>query len=313
MKRRFGITRVAVYSSTLMTFSSLMLCFMLCGCSSSSKKSDNPGATSSNAPSEQPAQAVQASGSDAELGADGEETSAPTPDEMPTSSPKTNDQKYQPLAQAVRGGRAKAIVAEAGKILGTNSNDPVALNALAMDHLRHGRSGAARLLLVRALEKNPGNAGLLNNLAVVDLTENEQGAAISGFKKALKADSNHAQASANLGSIYVRGGDFTRAISLLSAAYKAGRLNGAALNAYAIALRANGELDGAQKIYEELIKRDPRDVNAHLNYAILLIDFLNKPKDGLALVYKVKFLETEKKDVVAKANALEKKAKAALQ
>jgi hypothetical protein len=40
---------------------------------------------------------------------------------------------------------------------------------------------------------------------------------------------------------------------------------------------------------------------------------MNKPKDGLNLVYKVKFLETDRKDVLARANALEKKAKSKLE
>ncbi|MES2963696.1 MAG: tetratricopeptide repeat protein [Bdellovibrionota bacterium] len=231
----------------------------------------------------------------------------------PTGESVTGEAKYQALSQALRAGRGRAIVEEAAKILGTNSTDPVALNALALDHLRQGRTGAARLLLVRALEKNPTNPSLLNNMAVIDLQENEQGAAIAGFKKALKEDDSHPQASANLGSIYVRGGDFARAVSLLESPYRSGKLNAAAINAYAVALRANGDLDRAKRIYEDLIKRDARDVAAHLNLAVLLIDFMNKPKDGLALVYKVKFLETDRRDVQAKANALEKKAKAALQ
>lgn len=231
----------------------------------------------------------------------------------PTGETANAEAKYQPLSQALRAGRGRAIVEEAAKILGTNSTDPVALNALALDHLRQGRTGAARLLLARALEKNPSNPSLLNNLAVIDLQENDQGSAIAGFKKALKEDDSHPQASANLGSIYVRGGDFARAVSLLESPYRKGKLNAAATNAYAVALRANGDLDRAQRIYEDLIKRDNRDVSAHLNLAILFIEYANKPKDGLALVYKVKFLETDRRDVLAKANALEKKAKAALQ
>jgi len=231
----------------------------------------------------------------------------------PVGESASKDGKYQALSQALRAGRGRAIVEEAAKILGTNSTDPVALNALALDHLRQGRTGAARLLLARALEKNPNNASLLNNMAVVDLQENEQGAAIAGFKKALKADDGNAQASANLGSIYVRGGDYARATSLLEGPYRAGKLNATAINAYAVALRANGEFSRAQSIYENLIKQNPRDASAHLNLAVLFIEYMNKPKDGLALVYKVKFLETDREDIQAKANALEKKAKAALQ
>lgn len=251
---------------------------------------------------------------DSMVGEDGEGGTASNGQIAPPTGEKANsDAKYQTLSQALRAGRGRAIVEEAAKILGTNSSDPVALNALALDHLRAGRSGAARLLLARALEKSPTNASLLNNMAVVDLTENEQGAAIAGFKKALKEDDSHPQASANLGSIYVRGGDYARATSLLESPYRSGKLNASAVNAYAVALRATGEVDRAKRIYEDLIKLNSRDSVAHLNLAILYIDYMNKPKDGLALVYKVKFLETERRDVQAKANALEKKAKAALQ
>ena len=111
----------------------------------------------------------------------------------------------------------------------------------------------------------------------------------------------------------MKGGDVTRALPLLEQSYKANKLNSGIANNYAIALRQSGDLAGASKLYEDLIKANAKDVYAHLNYAILLIDFMNKPKDGLTLVYKIKFLETEKKDVLARANALEKKAKAALQ
>jgi len=53
-------------------------------------------------------------------------------------------------------------------------------------------------------------------------------------------------------------------------------------------------------------------VNIHLNYAILLIDYLNKPKEGLAVVTKVKFLESDRKDVLDRANELEKKARSGI-
>ncbi|MES2855106.1 MAG: tetratricopeptide repeat protein [Bdellovibrionota bacterium] len=223
------------------------------------------------------------------------------------------DEKYQPLAQAVRSAQSTKINEEAAKILSTNPNDPTALNALALFHFRQGRAGAAKILLSRAFEKNADVAALHNNLGVILASESDDGAAIVSFKKALQIDNRHVEASGNLGSIYLRGGDANRALPLLEQARR-GQPNNVGFNvAYGAALRAAGKLSEAQRVYEDVLKKNPRDVAANLNLAILMIDYQNRPKDGLPLVYKVKFLETERKDVVERVNALEKKAKAALQ
>lgn len=221
-------------------------------------------------------------------------------------------EKYQALARVVRAGKSNAIVEEAAKILGSNPNDPVALNTLALFHFRRGKIGAAKLLINRAFEKNQGTAALYNNYAIILLEEGDQSGAVVNFKKALRIDDHHAEAMGNLGSMYVQGGDFLKALPLLEQSYRLNRNNLAIANNYAIALRANKSYEGARKIYDEILKQNSRDVPALLNLAILLIDFMGKPKDGLALVYKVKFLETERKDVLSRVNALEKKAKSEL-
>jgi Flp pilus assembly protein TadD len=283
---------------------SLLLCVTIAGlstgCGSSGKKADSAAADD---------------GGDVALPDDGTEPDVPSLKENTDSNHQAAklDKKYRPLAQAIRSGKSKMITEQAAKILGANSNDPVALNALALVYLKKNQTGAAKMLLTRAFEKNPPSAALHNNLGVALLQEGDETGAISNFKKALKQDPSHREALGNLGSIYMKGGDVTRALPLLEQSYKENKSNSAIANNYAIALRQSGDLAGAGKLYEDLIKANAKDINAHLNYAILLIDFMNKPKDGLTLVYKIKFLETEKKDVLSRANALEKKAKAALQ
>lgn len=248
----------------------------------------------------------------------GPETDAQPPPREVVEAPSKGfflEQRYKALSQALRNqsGKSSAVQDEASRILGTNPNDPVALNTLALIHLRRGRPAAARLLLTRALEKNPPEAAALyNNMGVAFLDEGDRESAALQFKKALKLDDRHAETCANMGSIYLQGGDFGKALPLLEAAYKKNRSNLAVANNYAIALRSKGDLDGARGIYEDVIKQNGRDVHSLLNYAILLIEFMNKPKDGLDLVYKVKFIETQRKDVLSRANALEKKAKAEL-
>lgn len=274
----------------------------IAGCSSSGKKASHDANGTSDA-------------SEVALEDDGADPDVPSLKDGSSENEQNArlDKKYQPLAQALRMGKSKLVTEQAAKILGANSNDPVALNALSLVYIKKGQTGAAKLLLNRAFEKNPPSAALFNNLGVVLMQENDLPGAINNFKKALKQNPSHQQALGNLGSVYMKGGDVTRALPLLEQSYKSNKNNAGIANNYAVALRQSGDLAGASKLYEDLIKANSKDVEAHLNLAILMIDFMNKPKDGLTLVYKIKFLETEKKDVLARANALEKKAKAALQ
>jgi Flp pilus assembly protein TadD len=215
---------------------------------------------------------------------------------------------YAPLAQAVRSGRVEAIYTEASKILSANQYDPVALNALALQYLRRSKPGAAKLLLNKALEKNPPSAALLNNLGVVLLAEADQELAVAEFRKALRLDDKNGPALGNLGSIYAAGGDWAKAKPLLEQAYRANKANAAIAVNYAIALRGGKDYAAAEQIYRDVIARDPRNAAALLDYSILLIDFMNRPKEGLQYVYKIRFLDPDKKEIVTRANALEKKA-----
>ncbi len=276
----------------------LIVTILIASCSTSNQQSDSSG---SEPPSfDQPQASAQVD--DSVPAAHPEASTAP-------EKPKGADY-FQALRTAVRGGNAEQIRDEAGKILSASPNDPIALNTLALYYFRKNKLGAAKLLISRAFEKNPDVASLYNNLGVIELSEGDKANAIANFKKALRLDNRHAAASGNLGSILVGGGEYGKSQVLLETAYRANRTNYAIANNYAITLRANKDYSKAAKIYDEVVKANPRDVNALLNYSILLIDFMNKPKDGLALVYKLKFLETENRDIVARANALEKKAKA---
>jgi Flp pilus assembly protein TadD len=289
----------------------------LTSCSSGSKKEEP-----AKAPSQQAA--VESSGETPEV-EEGSSSAAQAPGAQkpaePMAAPVKNaslDPKYKALGQALRPGATgdtadvSGASKEAIKILSTNQNDPVALNTLALIELKRGKSGAAKLLLGRALEKNAPTASLHNNMAVALLEEGDQAGAIVELKKALRIDDHNAEALGNLGSLYIQGGDYVRAKPLLEQSYQQNKTNLAVANNYAIALRGVKDYEGARKVYEGILKADSRNVLATLNCAILLIDFMNKPKDGLDLVYRLKFLETEKKDIVSRANALEKKAKSEL-
>jgi Flp pilus assembly protein TadD len=232
-----------------------------------------------------------------------------------SSARSSVDSKHRALAEAVRSGRPPAINEEAAKLLARDANDVVALNTLALMNLRRGKIGAAKIFINRAFDAKPKNsslAALHNNLAVIFQEEGDQIAAVAEFKKALQFDSRHPEASGNLGSIYVSVGDYDKARPLLERAYRFNKNNSAIANNYAISLRAAKDYQAAKRVFDEALKHNSRDVPLLLNYSILLIEYLNKPKDGMDVLYRVKFIETERKDVLAKVNALEKKAKSEL-
>ncbi|MDX9731383.1 MAG: hypothetical protein RBT63_06390 [Bdellovibrionales bacterium] len=221
------------------------------------------------------------------------------------------NQRYVALSQALRGGRAQQVQEEAARILASNPDDLVTLNALAMWNYRQKKVGAAKLLLARAIEKGEPRAAILNNYGLMLLAEGDEDAAVEQFKKALRLDERHAEASANLGSYYAKGGDWRKALPRLEVAWNAGRQDSSIANNYAITLRGLGENEKSRRIFDEAVKRNNKDTTLLLNYAALLIEGMNRPKEGLPLVYRVKFLETEKRDVINRANQLERKASSA--
>lgn len=284
----------------------LPLLVLLAGCSSlkTNKDFEEPGTTSTRNEIFDDERMEQANQSTTKL---------EMPKEIAEARPaRSMDAKYKPLSGAVRTGQHDAVVAEASKILATNASDPVALNSIAMSMYRQGRLGAAKLLLDKAIEKNPKEGSLLNNYALIQIAEGDTPAALMTLKQAYRLNDSNPEIQGNLGSLYVQGGDYNRALPLLDNAFSANKASPSIANNYAIALRATKNLSRAEKIYAELIKQNPRDVNIHLNYAILLIEFLNKPKEGLAVATKVKFLESDRKDVLDRANELEKKARSGI-
>lgn len=218
------------------------------------------------------------------------------------------DAKYANLSQALRANKPGQVQDEAARILVANPDDLVALNALAMWNFRQKKVGAAKLLLARAIEKGEPRASILNNYGLTLLAEGDELGAAEQFKKALRLDDGHAEANANLGAHYAKGGDWKKALPRLAIAWNAGRQDSTIANNYAISLRGEGENEKARSIFEEAVKRNNKDPILLLNYAALLIEGLNRPKEGLPLVYRVKFLETERQDVIKRATQLERKA-----
>lgn len=211
----------------------------------------------------------------------------------------------KPVGEALKEKDEKKLVAEASKILGSDPDDLVSLNSLAVFYFESGKYGLARLILNRALQKHGDEAVLHNNLGVVYLAENKQRPAILSLRKSIELKNDYTFAAANLGAIYLEYKDYARAGDLLSSSYsglKSDLRRGVGLdvaNNYALTLAASGGYEKARSIYQEILKVEAQNVPALFNYAILLVHNLKDKKEGEKFVSKLRFLvddaQTKKK------------------
>lgn len=215
------------------------------------------------------------------------------------------------LSEGIREQNDELISTSASQILTQNSKDVRALNALAMVHFKKGRFEAAVYLLNKAILANPQSSELFSNLALVKIAQGEKREAIQAFRKGLEVNSQDAILGANLGSIYIAEKDYAKAELALEIPVKKGTRDSKILNNYAISLTANGKAGKAADIYEKLMKENPGQRDIMFNYSVTLIDHLQKYKEGLDLLNRLKFVgaPAEVKNVI---KDLESKAKAGL-
>jgi Flp pilus assembly protein TadD len=194
------------------------------------------------------------------------------------------------LSAAKQSGNEDDMKAAASAALTSNANDVVALNALAMHYLRKGHVALAKTLLQRAYVGHEKSASLRNNLGLIYLAEGDLQSAILTFKEALSLDSHLASAAANLGSIYAKYGDYDRALPLLEIAYRANISDLGVANDLAVCLGVKGDRKRAEEIYDKMLGQEPQNTNTLYNYAILLVDYENKAREGTAILNRLKLI-----------------------
>ncbi len=218
---------------------------------------------------------------------------------------------YNTLNDAIKNQNDELIQKSSMEILTQNSKDIKALNSLALVYYKKGRLEAAQFLLNKGLLANAKSSELHSNLGLVYLAKNERREAVKSFKKALEINSQDMVAGANLGAIYTQEKDYMKAALSLEVSIKKGSSDPKILNNYAIALSATGRIKEAGEIYAKLLKDNPSHREAMLNYSILLIENMQKNKEGLDLLNRLKFVGApqDSRDTIKN---LENKAKAGL-
>lgn len=189
------------------------------------------------------------------------------------------------------------VVQAAVQVLGQDSKNLEALNALAVHYYNSGKLGLSKILIQRALNDHQNVPALHNNMGVIYLTEGKQRQAIAEFKRALEFQSNYPFAASNLGSIFLEFKDFKKAADNLGVGYEAVRSDlrrgnhavEVAAN-YATALSEAGDLDRAHEVFKKVVKADDQNPNILYNYAVLLIVKIKDKDEGGEIVSKLRLV-----------------------
>jgi tetratricopeptide (TPR) repeat protein len=186
-------------------------------------------------------------------------------------------------------GQIDASIAQARESLRRKAGDATALSDMALAELAKGERDSAELLVKEALANNKDNAVAHRTAGLVALARGDDAAAFSSFAKASQLDPKDTTARLNMATVLLRAGIYSKAEDQFRTVLRESKDDADAEVGLAVALRGQGEKDRgakfreAQKILEAVLARDPHNVDAEFNLAVLFSDFLKKPAEAKPL------------------------------
>jgi Flp pilus assembly protein TadD len=204
-------------------------------------------------------------------------------------------------------GQIDASITQAREALRRRPGDATALAELSLSHLAKGEEDTADLLVKEALAKNKDSAVAHRTAGLIALAKGDDAAAFAAFVKASQLDPKDTTARLNMGTVLLRAGVYPKAEQEFRAVLSVAKEDEDAAIGLAAALRGEadksrpGKLAEAQKLLEGVLVRDPHNVEAAFNLAVLLSDFLKKPGEAKPLFDR--FLADAPSDHPARAEA----------
>ncbi len=212
------------------------------------------------------------------------------------------------LDRAIQKQDDRGIAIFSRKILIQSPLDAKALNALALYHFKKGELKAAEALLSKAISANDQISMLFSNLGIVLQSLKDESGAVKAYRQALKVDPFNPIAAANVGAYYAQVKDYKKAQVALEIAVEKGQRDWRTLNNYGVTLMALGQYPFAETQLKKSSELQPQNTAVLLNYAILLVDHLGKPAQGLDIINRIRFMGPSP-DMRKKISELENKAK----
>ncbi len=197
-----------------------------------------------------------------------------------TKNPSDMDSQYSVVETHTQMGNMDGALAAASEILLSNSTDITVYRLLSRTFFQNNQYDMSLLCAEKANEmlmsvaKEKGqpakqDAGILNNMGVTYLAMEDEPSAIGYFQEAISVESGHVEANLNLGFIALNSGNYQFALEKFEAALVTNPNHVSAKLGKAVALRGVQDFDGAEKLYDQILKSSSADRIAYFNAATL--------------------------------------------
>ena len=195
-------------------------------------------------------------------------------------NPSDMEAQYSIVEVHTQMGNMEGALAAASEILLTNSTDITVYRLLSRTFYQNNQFDMSLLCAEKANEmlmsvaKEKGqpakkDAGILNNMGVTFLAMEDEPSAIGYFQEALGVDPNHVESNLNLGFIALNSGNYQFALEKFDAALVTNPDQMSAKLGRAVALRGTQDLDGASKLYAQILNSSTADRIVYFNAATL--------------------------------------------
>ena len=220
------------------------------------------------------------------------------------------DAKVAPLAlvTALReGGKVKEAIEQAQRVLVYHSSDPYALSELALANLDLDEVDTAELLIEEALKADDKSAVAERTAGLISLRKGDDAIAFKHFQHASELDPKDTTARLNTGTVLLQAGVYDKAAQEFRAVLAVEPESTDAMLGLAAARRGQGKRDDqsgyleAEKLLKGVLDREPKNVDATFNLAILYVSYLKRPSDGNPLLQR--FLDEAPKNHPGRAEA----------
>lgn len=198
-------------------------------------------------------------------------------------------------------------IAQAQQVLVRHAKDPRALAELALSYLDKGELDTAELLSDEALKADTKSALAERTAGLIKLKQGDDAVAFRHFARATELDPKDTTARLNVGTVLLQAGVYDKAAEQFRATLDSEPDNSAAALGLAAARRAQGKRDEqapfleAEKLIKGVLEREPKNLEATYNLAVLYGDFLKRPADAAQLYQR--FLDQAPKSHPARAEA----------
>lgn len=213
------------------------------------------------------------------------------------------DAKLAPIAlvTALReGGKVKEAIEQGQRVLVYRSSDPYALSELALSNVEQDEIDTAELLIEEALKADDKSAVAERTAGLIALRKGDDAVAFKHFQRASELDPKDTTARLNIGTVLLQAGVSDKAAQEFRAVLAVEPESIDAMLGLAAARRGQGKKDDqsgfleAEKLLKGVLEREPKNVDATFNLAILYSDYLKRPSEATPLLQR--FLDDSPKN-----------------